>query len=297
MAVVAPPLLVPTPTLTPPRFGLLSVAEIVDDPDLHWQNGTEHLPNPTPSGSTSGVDCDPDPLTPTADTMDTVVDGSLRVWANFTLPHAAFSADEVHERARLALSVSESNSVESAIWSSSTSPLMSDDTVTPAGTSAVPMLAGLGALERWLWDNYGGTGVLHVPRQLVPFLVADRQVAEKNGRLVTPLGTAVSAGAYPATGPAGAAAPAGQAWIVASGTVRVRRSPVRVPGANGSAYFDYSTNTALGHAERVYVVGWEGVQAAALVGLAGEGTPIDPNTGFPGVQSYPGLNVYPEQGA
>jgi hypothetical protein len=33
------PLLVPTPTVVPPRFGLLSVADIVHEPDLHWQNG------------------------------------------------------------------------------------------------------------------------------------------------------------------------------------------------------------------------------------------------------------------
>lgn len=266
---VAAPLLVPTPALTPPRFGLLSVAQIVSDADLHWQNGTEHVPNPVPSGVTSGVDCTPAPLVPADDPMTVVADLPLRVWADFTAKHPGLTASEIHERARLALSVSEGNSVEAAVWSTAASKIMSAGTATPAGTSAVSLLAGVAALERWLYDVYGGTGVLHVAREVVPYLASAQVISEKNGRLTTTLGTTVAAGAYPGTGPTGAAAAAGASWIAATGAVTVRRSEVRVPGENGAAYFDPRSNNVIGHAERIYVVGWENVQAATLVTLEG----------------------------
>ncbi|WP_353107827.1 hypothetical protein [Gordonia sp. (in: high G+C Gram-positive bacteria)] len=266
---VAAPLLVSPPALTPPRFGLLSVATIINQLDLHWKNGTEHVPNPVPSGATSGIDCAPAALSIDDDPMDIVTDLPMRVWADFSAKHPGLTADEIHERARLALSVSEGNLVEAAVWSTADTKIMGADTATPAGTSAVSLTAGLASMERWLYDSYGGTGVLHVAREVVPFLAQRQLVTEKNGRLLTTLGTPVAAGAYPGSGPTGTAAAAGTSWIAATGAVHVTRSEVRVPGENGPAYFDHRTNTVIGHAERVYVVGWENLQAASLITLEG----------------------------
>lgn len=266
------PLLIPSPALVPPRFGLLSVADIVADPNQHWQNGVEYVAPPSPGVTVEAVDPSTTPATlaPAKDEFPLVEGVPFRVLASFKAKHPGLTDAEIHDRARAMLAAGESQAVEAYLWSGVESPFMdATETATPAGTAGVSVLSGVGALERWLWDNYGGTGVLHVAREAVPHLVKAEQITERNGRLVTPLGTAVSAGSYPDTGPDGAAAAAGSSWVVATGAVEARRSEVRVPGSNGSAYFDPKTNDVLGLAARQYVVTWGGVQAAALLTLEG----------------------------
>lgn len=266
------PLLIPAPALTPPRFGLLSVADIVADPNAHWQNGVEYVAPPTPGVTVEKILPTPAPgvLAPVTDPFLLVEGYPFRVLSTFKAKHPGLTAEEIHDRARQALAVGESNAVEAFLWAGAESSFMdAADTATPAGTTAVSILSGLGSLERWLWDTYGGTGVLHVARELVPVLARLEQVEERNGRLVTPLGTVVAAGSYPGTGPDGSAPAAGSAWVAATGAVEARRSEVRMPGANGSAYFDPHTNDVVGVATRSYVVTWGGIQAAALLTLEG----------------------------
>ena len=266
------PQLVPTPVLVPPRFGLLSVADIVADPNPHWQNGVEYVAPAIPGVTVEAIDpaTDSTDLAPVKDGFPLVEGFPFRVRSMFKAKHPGLTDAEIHDRARAALAAGESQAVEKFLWSGVESPFMdATSTATPSGSAGVSVLAGVGALERWLWDNYGGTGVLHVAREAVPYLVKSEQVDERNGRLVTPLGTVVSAGSYPNTGPTGTAAAAGSSWVVATGAVEARRSEVRTPGANGSAYFDPKTNDVFGLASRTYVVTWGGVQAAVLLTLEG----------------------------
>ena len=261
-------LLIDTPEITPARYGLASVSTLVNDPSLRWTGGVEWIPNPTPGATVTQVDvCDVADLIADHTDLDTLTGVPLHVTAAFETASVGLSADEIHNRARLALALSEQPAVEAAVW-----PLIVDDATTPAGATAVSLLAGVGALERWLWESYGGLGVLHVARQIVPHLVAVDWVKLDGDRLVTKLGTLVSAGAYPVTGPDKAAAGVGNAWIAATGAVNLRMSEVRVPGENGSAWFAPLTNDALGVAERTILATWE---RAAAVKVTLEPAPTD----------------------
>ncbi|WP_412475384.1 hypothetical protein ACK8HH_17135 [Gordonia sp. LUNF6] len=260
---VAPPLLIPTPQLAPPRGGLLSVADIVAPGDLHWQNGVEYATNPTPGGVADEVSCDPIDPADLPEGVPVVTDDPLRVHTGFTCKHPGLTRDEIQAYARNKLTAGEGPAVERSVW-----PTIIADATTIAGTGAVSLLAGLGDLEAWLYESYGGTGVIHVPRGALPFLVKAKQiVVGSGGSLTTVLGTKVSAGAYPGTGPAAAEPAAGAAWIAATAAVQVRRSETKVRTDNGAAYFDHRDNSVIGLAERLYVVSWEHLAAAVQITL------------------------------
>ncbi|QRY62749.1 hypothetical protein JVX90_00280 [Gordonia sp. PDNC005] len=256
--------LVSTPTLTPPRYGLLSVADIIPDSG-RWINGVEYYRNPPADAATADdVDCDDVPATDLGDDVPRASDKALRVHSGFTVKHPGLTPDEIHAYARGRLANSEGPAVERKIW-----PKILTGAATPAGAAAVSLLAGIGALEGWLYDTYGGTGVIHVPRSAVPYLKDAKQLVETSGRLTTILGTRVAAGAYPGTDSAGAAPAAGATWIAATPAVQIRRSDTRVRTVDG--YFDHRTNNATGIADRLYIVGWENLSAAVQITL--EGTP------------------------
>lgn len=266
MAVVAPPVFVSAPALNAPRYGLLSVAELTASADPHWVNGVEFQHNPLPGAASSANDCAAQEPKTVPEGMPVVDGAPIIVWAGFECKHVGVTATEIEQYARTKLAISEGPFIEREMWANATTPLMELTTPTPAGTTALPLLDAVGALEGWLWDNYGGTGVLHVGRDWAPYLFDAKQVEITSGRVTTKLGTSVSFGSYPGTGPDGTPAAGGQSWIVATGQVQARRDDVRVHTAQSAgAYFDTTTNTVLGLAERTYVLTWDAVRAAVLV--------------------------------
>lgn len=262
MATPTKPLLVATPTQTPARFGLLSVAQIVSEPDPHWQNGVEYTANPLVEVVDAlNVDCTVDPDDDWPEGLDQVTDPPLRIRTGFTCKHPGLTAEDIHSYASAKLSAAEGPSVEAAVWDQ----IAATSVATPAGTSAIGIVTAVGDLEAWLWTTYPGVGVLHMPRDVAVAAVAADVVKLRDGRLETALGTPVAAGAYPGTGPA--ATTSGEAWIGATGAVVLRRSEPRVYTDNAAAYFDYHTNEVFGVAERIYVASFEDVRAVALVDL------------------------------
>lgn len=197
MPIATAPLLIDAPSIpAAPRFGLLSAAQIVDGPDPHWVDGIEYPTTPRPHAVTDDVECDQPDLTDLISGVDWVTDAPLRVWSGLTSKIAAWTEDEIISRARDMLTAGEGTALERSLW-----PLIADPATLPAGDDPVSLLAGIGAVEAWLWESYGGVGVVHVPRTAVPYLARAHQVREVNGQLRTPLGTVVSAGAYPGRGP------------------------------------------------------------------------------------------------
>lgn len=120
---------------------------------------------------------------------------------------------------------------------------------TQLGTAA-PLVRAIGLLEDYIAEEYGGVGVIHVPRQFAA-LMAKQQLLRRDGaRMRSPMDNFVAFGAgYPNTDPAGAAAAATFGWLYATGPVVVRRGDVQVRDA-----FDQRFNTRLAVAERSYVV-------------------------------------------
>lgn len=241
----APILLVPAPTFTPARFGLLSVATLVDDQDLHWLNGIEYDLPARPSGVVTGVEVcqEPDDLVP-AEPFSMGEDAPYQVAVSVACKQPGRTEEEFDAQARAQLAAGESQALEGALWT-----VLTTDATTLASGDDLPPAAALGALEAWLWTEYGGVGVIHVDRSLLPLLAADDLVKVESGQLRTVLGTLVSAGAYGDDG-----------TLVATPAVTYRRSPIRTVST-----FDHKTNARLVRADRYLLPSWENL--TATVGL------------------------------
>jgi hypothetical protein len=172
-------------------------------------------------------------------------------------------------RAAASLAAAEPRLVERTFERGNITPaLVSAATVTPNGSTAVSVKRAIGLLETYLRANYGGTGVMHA----APILAEYMKPEVKGNQLLTRLGTPIAFGSgYTGPNPTtGAAAPANQVWLYATGAVTVRRSPVQQPGDMNET-FDRATNQVLMIAERGVMVAVDCVPpAAVLVDLAGE---------------------------
>lgn len=148
-------------------------------------------------------------------------------------------------------------------------PLMTQ-TVTGTG---VDVADGLGQLENQLAACYGGQGFIHVPRLLLPTLVAWDLVEQDGGKLYTPAGNRiVVGGGYPGTSPTGAAPAAGQCWVYATGQVFGYRSDVTM--YHMPETFDRAKNTVKAVAQRTYLIGYE----CCLIGAQlATGVPVSPS--------------------
>lgn len=172
-------------------------------------------------------------------------------------------------RARAALAAAEQRLVEATFERGDIDPSLAlSGAVTPAGVAAIRMKRAVGALEMYLRQEYGGVGVLHMPPILGEYVRPVRDGAVMRTRLGTPI---AFGGGYEGVNPTtGAAPPADQYWIYATGAVTVRKSEVQVP-ATGAETLDRATNQTLMIAERSIMVAVDCVPiAAALVDLAGE---------------------------
>jgi hypothetical protein len=126
----------------------------------------------------------------------------------------------------------------------------------------------IGRMDAALADQYGGLGVVHVPVAALATLKARSLVRldEADGVPRTPGGhRIVAAAGYTGSGPDGAAAPDGSAWIYATGALFGYRSDVAVRDFPGT--FDRSNNTVRKQASRTYLFGWECAHLAALMTL------------------------------
>ena len=157
--------------------------------------------------------------------------------------------------------------------------LASDTTLDdPSGirlqTAASPLVTGgadvataLGSLEAALAVCYGGQGVIHVPLAALPTFAAENLAQEgPDGRLYTPSGNLLVAGAgYTGSAPSGAAPAADTYWIYATGAMFGYRSDVFVREMPDT--FDRSKNTVKMIASRTYLFGFECCHLAALVNV------------------------------
>jgi hypothetical protein len=293
-------LIIEPPSFTPSPYGLLTVAQLLDPPTPHWQNGLtweSRCMDPGMGSSTydeciavTGVGSIPEPSQKTPNTHQV-----LRGATPFT-PFTRFDCSPVGlpdaaAMARDALAQSEAWQVERAFWTglvdgkliafphlaanddvfdAQGAELQSAATVVTSGT-AVDLATGLGLLEEGLGNCYNGRGVVHVPVRVLPTLDMHGIVRVVGDHLETLKGNLLSVGAgYPGTSPTGANAAAGEAWIYATGAVFFLRGEVRILPTT-PASFDRSTNTIQQIAERTYVLGWDCCHVAAQVRI---GVPV-----------------------
>jgi len=129
--------------------------------------------------------------------------------------------------------------------------------VTPTGsTGGVKPRYAQALLEQALGDaTIGSKGVLHAPRLLASILkVKD---SDKKGVLQTNLGTPLVAGTgYSMTGPDGQPAPAGKAWMFATGPLTVRIGHISVIPGETSQAIDTRINVITYYIDRPAAITW-----------------------------------------
>lgn len=287
------PTYVRPPNFTPLQYGLLSVAQPVDDLDPHWQLGVQFQPDP----------CDPALITLS---QCPVVTGfgkdasSTGIPARGAQPFTLYADttcspvglwDTAEARATSTFIKGEARALERAFWTGVADtpdgdlvyPHLAADTevfdstgmvslqdVATIVVTGVDIVEGLGALEGALADCYGGVGAIHAPREALAHFAANYVIRPVGQQLQTFGGIPVAFGAgYDGTGPDGSAAPAGMTWIYATGAISLRRNPEIKITSDRIAGLDRSVNTLQLFAERTYVLGWDCCLLAALVSLGG----------------------------
>lgn len=273
---------------------LWDAAQHPDPQGPHWQQGvtwtdwcggasTTYADNCIAVTGTGGAIPAAPPWNPTADGVD-------RGATAFTV-YASFDCSLIGlpdtDQAAEALARSEAAQVGRAFWTGQAGgqatvwPHLADDATLddPQGirlqTAATAVLASaddaavvIGALDAALADQYGGQGAVHVPLAALATLQARSLVRPDGdtGRLLTPGGhLVVAAAGYTGSGPDGAAAAAGTAWLYATGALFGYRSDVTVREFPGT--FDRSNNTVRKQASRAYLFGWECAHLAAPMTL------------------------------
>lgn len=266
---VAPALLVQTPTLTPARYGLSSAADLVVEAVLHFRNGVEFIENPSGPAKYSPIECTTEATDEREleDGLPLVEAQPIIVYNGFTCRAVGLTEDDILTRARQALAGGEWQAIETAIWDRAELRLMDEANTVILADTAVDLVKGIGLLEAHLYENYGGTGVIHAPRHVAAHAAKRRQVETETGRKVTTLGTRWSFGNYPNTGPDGEEAGVDTAWLVATGAVQVRRTEVAQRPTSLAGALDRYTNEVYAIAERTYVASWETVTVALPVTL------------------------------
>lgn len=263
-----PRLLVAGPTITPVPYGLLSVAQLVDDTDPHWRSGVEYDVAPCDAAAVTEGNCGAvgDEKTATTTGRTTGCADAFTVYARVDCSTVG-SYDGSVAAVSQALQNGEGRAAERRFW---TADLASDaatgcgDAADVISSSATDLVEAIGLLEGQLGICYGGLGVIHVPRWALAKLAAESQLTSAGGRLKTIGGTLIAAGAgYSNTSPSGDTPAAGTSWLYATGGITARRSPVQVT-SSAQQSVNRSNNSQVLIAERTYAIGWDCCHLATL---------------------------------
>lgn len=262
---------------TPLPYGLFSAATVLEVTDPHEMMGVEWQPMSCADAHNTDW-CNDDPefdYSKIFDRGETLFAPPTTIYYGRDCTVPGETADESETRARAGLAIGEGRAIEQWTWEELLAPIAVD--LTPVA-GAPSVAAGVGILEGALAATYGGVGVLHAPAATSALLARDYQMYLSGARMLTWLGNVVSLGAgYPNTIPGTSGdpdpAPAGEAWLLISGPVIIRRAAVDTPGGDdganqfGSGTIDITSNDRFVLAERTSVVGVECGVFAVLVDL------------------------------
>lgn len=254
---------------TPLPHGLLTAAKVLDAVDEHELNGVVWQPMSCAQAHTTFV-CPPSGPPPAAKTFTNsgrAYGPAVTVYYGRTCPPIGESFDDAVAYAKAGLAIGEQFALEKWVWDNLFVPDGVDQTIVPG--TAMSIQEGLGVLESALAQSYGGVGIIHIPMIASAPVGSDGHLLINGAYITTWAGNLVSFGAgYSNTAPtSGAAAPAHNAWIYATGPVILRREkPTTLPTMDNSA-INVTINDRNILAERTWTVQVECVIEAVLVDL------------------------------
>lgn len=271
----------------PALYGLLSSAvTVVNDDSVHWQNSFHYETLDCAAEVRVQSICSASQVVTSSDAGDDTLHRQyfpFEVQADFRCSTMSRTPQELQDLAEQAIIACAQKAVEKEFWDGDLAQVAQEDdaefpnrylasdsatNVTPAGstTNGVKSKYGLALLEQAIADcGCGIKGTIHATRAVASAL----GVKGKNDRLETSLGNMLVAGTgYSGRGPDGQAAPAGMAWMYATGPVTVRLGAVNV-FAQGSEIVDRKSNTIVATASRPAAVTWNSCcHYAVLVDLS-----------------------------
>lgn len=232
--------LVPPINGEPSPHGLLGgCIPVVTATDGHVLNGTDLLPSSC-AAANQWQNC-PDPLagdfpftnpdSKVFDRPDSCTFAPITVYAGYECSVIGTSFEEARNAALDQLARGEQAALENYFMTQWLANANHTVDLTPAA-GALHVVSGIGVLESWLAENYGGSGVLHVPAGVASLLAMHSQVSVATEEVcpTTLMGNSVILGAGyaanvgPATPPAvPAVAAAGEAWLYITPPMRIRR--------------------------------------------------------------------------
>lgn len=275
--------LVPTAGLEVAPFGILSPATTTyDHSDSFWTSGYTYeamdaglvVVNGTIMGTSNAGDVYVADNTGSTEHFKTYypfdVKASIKVSTMGTRP------DEIEASAKRALDIVTQKAVEAEFWSGHVASLLTSDNdnrflaspqsvdVTPTPGTAVKVRYGLALLEQAIADTpVGAQGVIHAPRGVASTL---RLASDDSNTLRTELGTPVVAGVgYNRMGPDRSEAPAGKAWMYATGPVSVRLGPTVITPGKLNQAVDIRVNSIEYFVDRPAAVTWATTDSYAVL--------------------------------
>jgi len=264
-------------------YGLLSSIESIQLDDPHWQAGIEWESDCSVEASATLLPC-PEAL------GEKSTDGGLifcssepfTVYGSYMCSTGGRPAGKSLEIAANRLKRNKERAIEQIFWTGTTPVGPIDPSLqggnascgifpqdlTPA-SGPLNTVAAIAALESSIVDCIpGGVGVIHVNPGFLPYLSSNYLVVEKNGKLHTPSGQLIIAGAgYPGSGPANVPATPGETWIFATGPVAVYNSDIFYTPSLIDQAIDRSLNNITFYAEQTFSVVWECCSFSVRVSL------------------------------
>lgn len=237
--------LVPTAGLEVAPYGILSSATTTyNESDSFWTSGITYealdaglvVANGSIFGASPAVSAAIVDNTDSKERFKTYYPFDVR--ASVKVSTMGTNPADIEESVKMSLNMVTQKAVESEFWNGDVAKLLTSDNdnrylastqavdVTPQPGTAVKVWYGLALLEQAVAESpVGANGVIHTPRDVATTL----RLENDGEQLRTVLGTPVVAGTgYSKRGPSGALAPAGKAWMYATGPVSVRLGPLTV---------------------------------------------------------------------
>lgn len=272
----AGPANVDRPTVNPWKYGLYSVATVIDDTNDHERNGIVYKSPPCTADVRPWVDAcsqfDVTPKSPTDIDADSVIRGCpLHLYA--ALDCKSPTLESMIEEIQLVFNLGEQRALEATVWNNVlavSGALVLNASSLPA--DAFTVVGGFSALESAMASTYGGQATIHADRGIAPFAADHHQIVPVGEHYETKLGSPVAFyGGSPNTSPAGVIAPSGYAWMYATSDITIRRFPATVLPESVDQFLKWGqlTNVPYVLCERTYVPSIECPLYAVLVCLNG----------------------------
>lgn len=257
----------------PWKYGLYSVATVIDDTNDHERNGIVYKSPPCTADVQPWVDAcsegDVTPKNPTDLDIDSVIRGCpLHLYA--ALDCKVPTLEAMFEEVQLVFDLGEQRALESTVWDN----VLAVAAATPLNGvgGEFTVTGGIAALESAMAATYGGQATIHADRGVAPFAADHHQLVLVGEHYETKLGSPIAFyGGSPNTSPAGVIAPAGYAWMYATSDITIRRFPVTILPETIDQFLQWGnlTNVPYVLAERTYVPSIECPLYAVLVCLSG----------------------------